>query len=183
MKHSKLWIIPLLLVMAGLLCLLQTGWLTQSVTAGEGGDMQLIATIDGQDFYLRDLSLYGGDSEEGRMNAVLQELLYREAVVQGLQPHREQVAADLAALRAVLSADAANNEAVMKELAAIYGPGLSEDEYWHAYEDELVKLELGQQMYNSLQAEYEQNGGTDLQRDFMEVYGQALLDKYHVVLK
>ena len=182
MKHSKLWIIPLLLVMAGLLLLLQSGVLTQSVTAGEDSGAKLIATIDGQDFRLRDLSLYGGDSEEGRLNAVMQELLYREALEQGFTPHREQVAADLSLLRSVLSADEANNEQIMRELAAIYGPGLSEDEYWQAYEDELVKLELGQQLYNSLQAAYEQNGG-DLAADFMEVYGQSLLDKYNVVMK
>ena len=188
MKNNKILIIPLLLLMAALLLLFQPGGrLWQSFSAGRYGGGQVIATINGEELCRRDLSLYGSEPQEARLNCVMQELLYREAVKQGLTPHREQVAADLRQLRLALAADPANYGLMLDELAAMYGPGLSEDEYWRRYEEELVRLELGRQYWDSLEAaylkEHEGDGGGDFRRDFMREYGDDLLQKYRVVIK
>ncbi|MBQ6535876.1 MAG: hypothetical protein IJI40_03765 [Firmicutes bacterium] len=188
MKNNKILIIPLLLLMAALLLLFQPGGrLWQSFSAGRYGGGQVIATINGEELCRRDLSLYGSEPQEARLNCVMQELLYREAVKQGFTPHREQVAADLRQLRQVLAADPVNYGLMLEELAAIYGPGLGEDEYWSRYEDELVRLELARQYWDSLEAAYLQehgdDPGADFQRDFMQLYGNDLLQKYRVVIK
>lgn len=195
MKNKKLLIIPLLLLMAGLLFLVEQGGpLWQSVSAGKYSDRLVIATIQGEDFsianpekqsdlpdYLRDTR----DIEEIKMSAIRQELLFREACSQGFLVSDQEVDDYIAETRAAVSSDPEFHARFLEMLEAT---GQSEDEYWEEMRPVYVKLLTGGNFYNQLEPEYWKTHQWTATESFFDgyyedVYMPELFEKYHVVLK
>ena len=195
MKNKKLLILPLLLLMAGLLFLVEQGGpLWQSLNAGKYSDRLVIATIQGEDFtianpekqsdlpeYLRDTR----DIEEIKMSALRQEVLFREACSQGFRVSDQEVDDYIADLRASIPSDP---EYYPQFLQMLEDLGQSEDECWEEMRPVYVKLLTTGEFYNQLEPEYWKTHQWTATQSFydgyyQEVYLPQLFKKYHVVLK
>ncbi|MBR5430267.1 MAG: hypothetical protein IK116_07065 [Firmicutes bacterium] len=198
MKHDKLLILPLLLLIALLIALPLLnpgGVLWQSVAAGEGNDTQVIATINGEDFVVpsleQRLAVYAqqGRPQEGealKKRLVERQLFYREACAAGCAVDDETLDAYLNDLRQSLPQDPETYAMFQDELATL---GLTEEEYWRDYRQEYRELMVNGLYYRQLEREYWHSdqaaaaGNQPFDEYYSIVYLPQLFDKYQVVLK
>ena len=190
MKRKSFLIVALALVFVLGLALLDSPRIRWQQRGETDGDRTVIAYIRGEAYavdtvFLEDAYSFYRQTPEPHDEAwvkeflVANELLYREAVAQGLEAGPEEVDEYIASLRQALPGDPEGYAVFLDDLQE---RGLTEEEYWTVSREAIQKELSIEKLGEKLQADYIIQHPTDLAYHdyYLSVYRPQLFDKYRV---